>query len=108
MRLDLALLAGGLQRVGGGRHVHHLGPEDVRRCAGSPRGAGRLGVDPEQEHLALHVVLLGEVGHLDDVDQLVELLDHLLDDELVARAPPGSCATRVGSSVSPTDRLSML
>ena len=56
------------------------------RCCG-------LRVHRMQQHLALHVVLLAEVGDLDDVDQLVQLLDHLLDDEGVARAPPGSCAT---------------
>jgi hypothetical protein len=81
--LDLGGLPGGLQRVGVRRHVDHLRPEDVAD-AQDLRPVRRLGVHLQQEHLALHVILAGEVRDLDHVDQLVQLLDHLLDDEGVA------------------------
>ena len=89
----------------------------IRRISARCRG---LGVHPDEQHLALHVVLVGEVGHLDDVDQLVELLDHLLDDEGVAadhqghprhaagrasRPPTGSrCCSRAPRTARPRAR----
>ena len=76
----------------------------ARKMSAVPQDLGPvlgLGVHADQHQLALHVAVVGEVVHLDDVDQLVQLLDHLLDDELVAAAPPGSCATRWGRASRP-------
>src|SRR6185436_12473764 len=44
----------------------------------------RLGVDADEDQLPLDVAVVGQVVDLDHVDQLVELLHHLLDHELVA------------------------
>jgi hypothetical protein len=104
--LDLGLLPRHLERIGVGRDVHDLGAKDVADPQDF-RARPRLGIDLDEQHLALDVVLLAEVRHLDHVDELVELLDDLLHDEGIAldheRHPRDG-----GSSVSPTDRLSIL
>ncbi len=56
-----------------GRDLHHAGP-----------GLARLGRDLDQGELALDPFAPGQVRDLDHVDQLVELLDHLLDLAVVA------------------------
>src|SRR5574341_146803 len=87
-RGDLLLIARHLEGVSLDRGVHHPRPEDVR----DPEGLGPVlgqGVDLDQAHFALDELILGQVGHLDDVDELVQLLDDLLEDPLVARGHDG-------------------
>ena len=66
-----------------------------------------VGRDLDQRQLALDMARLGEVDHLDDVDQLVELLVDLRQHLVVAARHQGDARHR-GSSVSATVRLSML
>lgn len=49
----------------------------------------------EEHDLALDVILVGEVGHLVHVDELVKLLGHLLDDVLIGIDHHGHAAAHV-------------
>ena len=83
-RRDLLFVSRYLERIALLRGVDDAGPEDI----GDPERLGPvLGgrIDLDEAHLPLHELLLRKVGHLDDVDQLVELLDDLLEDPFVAR-----------------------
>src|SRR5881628_3496495 len=82
-RLDLPDVSGDLDRIGGRRRIHHLATEDV----GDAQGFGAVllpRVDLDQRRFALDEFALVQVHYLDDVDDLVELLDDLLDDLVVA------------------------
>ena len=66
------------------------------------------GLDLDQHQVALDVVFARDVVHLDDRDDLLELLADLL--EHAGRRPSTTTVIRdrCGFSVSPTARLSML
>jgi hypothetical protein len=104
--VQLASRAGQLDGVGRLGDIEHMAAENFRQPLHlSPLFAGGLGLD--QHQLALDGVGLAQVDQLDHIDQLVELLDNLLDDLLIAVGDQSQ--PRQGwSSVGATVRLSML
>src|SRR5438093_6492741 len=91
--LQLALVARRLQHERYLCDVDDLGPENVRGTQ-DLLAMLRLGVHANQHQLALDVALVGQVVDLDDVDELVQLLRHLLDHELVAADHQGHARHR--------------
>src|SRR5690606_25739255 len=75
--VQLVGVAGDLDRHGVGRHVDHLGLEELHRVE---HLATRLGVGPDldQQQLTAHRGGATELDDLEHLDQLVELLGHLL------------------------------
>src|SRR3990170_577030 len=83
--LELLFVPRYLEGIGPGRGINHAGAKDIRY----PERLGPVlhrGVDLDKAHFAFHILFLGEVGHLDDIDELVELLDDLFEDALIARS----------------------
>jgi hypothetical protein len=72
-----------LNRVRIGRDVDDLPAEYVARTL-HLRAVGTRCAHLYEHKLALHVVSLGKIDHLDDLDHLVQVLDDLLDLAVVA------------------------
>ena len=77
--LDLVVGAGDLHGHAALRHVHGLAAEDLGELHHLGAGVAVLARDLEQRQLAGHRLLGLEVADLDHVDELVQLLRHLVD-----------------------------
>src|SRR5581483_5747568 len=81
--LDLRFVAGHFDAEHFVLHVHDLRPEDVAEL--HDLGAvGRGHGHPHEQQLALDHFVVAEIVDVDDIDQLVELLGHLLEHGIVA------------------------
>src|SRR5579863_8466792 len=81
--VELILVTGGLHRDHVDRDVDHPGAEQVHDLE-HPRPALGVGPDLDQEQLALHGGARLELDDLEHVDELVQLLGHLLERVLLA------------------------
>src|SRR5215216_5221734 len=104
--LDLGRAAGGLDGQGVGADVDDLGPEHLGQLDDLVADR-RVGLDLDQDQLALHRLVVLELDDLEHVDQLVELLGDLLQGRS-AQSTTIVMRLRPGSSVGPTASESML
>src|SRR5215211_4801879 len=89
--LDLGGAAGGLDGEGVGADVDDLGPEHLGQLDDLVAD-GRVGLDLDQDQLALHRLVVLQLNDLEHVDQLVELLGDLLQGPLGAVDHDGHAA----------------
>jgi len=80
--LELRLIPGHLDHQAAGAYIHHFGPENLGDLDQFAL-AGAVGLHLDECQFAAYRAFMGQVRHLDHVDQFVQLFTHLLDHALV-------------------------